>query len=253
MRQAIKGTISIVSHGHGSMIKQLLQDLARQKGIEDWLVILTLNIPENIEDVDLSDLHVIRVENTHPKGFGANHNAAANNAEGNLFLIVNPDIRLVAPDTLRQIAAMEWNDQRPALRAPVVIAPDGAREDSVRRNLSLPNLLFRSLQQKNGWEANPEKREFFWLAGMFLIVPIGTFRALKGFDEGFRLYCEDYDLSARWHLAGGRVEVIQSLEVVHDAQRDSRRSLRHMRWHVASLLRVWLSVPFWRVVFTRYR
>lgn len=248
MRPTPKGTLSIVSHGHGPLVRQLLRDLAIQDDIAEWLVVLTLNIPEDIDEEDLRGLRATIVRNKNPKGFGANHNAASAVAEGDLFAIVNPDIRLPTTDLLVQFASMEWDTPQPVLRAPIVIAPDGTREDSVRRNLSVPNLIHRARNRTSGWEADPESSDFFWLAGMFLIAPLITFRALGGFDERFRLYCEDYDLSARWRLAGGRVEVIKTVEVVHDARRDSRRSFRHMRWHVASLLRVWRSRPFWKIV-----
>lgn len=257
MRQTFKGTISIVSHRHGPLVRSLLQDLLKQQGIDDWRVILTLNIPEasdanTLGEADLVGLNGSITRNTSPKGFGANHNAAAAIAEGELFLIVNPDIRLTEPDTLARLAAMPWHVPAPALRAPVVVAPDGTYEDSVRKNLSLPNLTKRVRNRTKGWEADPTAPGFFWLAGMFLIVPLDTFRTIGGFDERFRLYCEDYDLSARWRLFGGEVGVIPGIKVVHDARRDSHRSLRHMRWHIGSLMRVWMSGVFWRIVFERY-
>ena len=253
MPQTTKGTISIVSHGHGPLVRYLLRDLAAQDGIANWLVLLTLNIPEALSDADLAGMRAIVVRNPAPKGFGTNHNAASAFAKGELFAIVNPDIRLTSSDTLSQLAALQWLAPTPALRAPVVVAPGGAREDSVRRNLSVFNLLHRACSRTTGWEADPTGPDFFWLAGMFLVAPIETFRIIGGFDERFRLYCEDYDLSARWHIAGGRVEIIETLEVEHDARRDSRRSLRHLRWHVASILRVWCSPPFWKIVIRRRR
>lgn len=257
MSGTIKGTISIVSHGHGALVRALLDDLRSQQNIADWRIILTLNIPEPGDDPlgepDLSGLDGTVIRNAAPKGFGANHNAAAKIAEGEIFLIVNPDIRVPSADTLSRLCAMSWRKPSPALRAPVVIAPGGTREDSVRRNLSLPNLIRRARNRQEGWEADPAKSGFFWLAGMFLIAPLDTFRLIGGFDERFRLYCEDYDLSARWRLMGGDVSIIPDLKVVHDARRDSHRSWRHMRWHLESLMRVWTSRTFWSVVVRRYR
>lgn len=245
----VQGTISIVSHGHGPLVVTLLQDLVRQQEIERWLVIVTLNIPEPFEPVPGLRMKVIY--NDAPKGFGANHNAASVKAEGALYAIVNPDIRVHDDRFLQQLCALDWNDGAP-LRAPIVVGPNGTEEDSVRRNLSAPNLFARRYRRSRGWEANPDSSKFFWLAGMFLIAPVIRFHALGGFDDRYRLYCEDYDLCARWRIAGGRVELIRDLQVVHDARRDSHRSMRHMRWHVASLLRVWRSVPFWRIVAGRY-
>ncbi|KQM36614.1 glycosyltransferase family 2 protein [Sphingomonas sp. Leaf10] len=246
----VKGTLSIVSHGHAALIYNLLDDLAGQTGITEWLIIVTINIPEEFKPLDGLNLRLVR--NDVPKGFAANHNTAAVMAEGKLFLIINPDIRLAQSDTLERIAAADWNGPSPALRAPVVVAPNGAIEDSVRANLSAPNLLRRMLHRIPGWEANPDGAGFFWLAGMFLIAPLATFRAIGGFDERFRMYCEDYDLSARWQVQGGRAEVLHDVRVIHDARRDSHGSWRHLRWHIRSLVRVWRSRVFWRIVVRRY-
>lgn len=251
MNDDLAGTISIVSHGHGPLLRQLLSDLADQADIDSWLVIVTLNIPEAFPTCDYDRLRLVVLRNNTARGFGENHNAAARQAQGKLFLIVNPDIRLTSRATLTRLAGMAW-PQRPVLRAPVVVGPDGTPEDSVRRNLSPFNLLRRLRARPAGWEASPGKDHFFWLAGMFLAVPLEAFRSLGGFDERFRLYCEDYDLSARWRIAGGDVQVIPDLEVVHDARRDSHRSLRHLRWHLASLARVWISRPFWQIATGRY-
>lgn len=245
----IYGAISIVSHGHAVLIRELLDDLASQDGISNWLIILTINIPEQFEERDGLMLKVIR--NDVPKGFGANHNAAAAVAEGALFLIVNPDIRLTRPDTLDCIARAGWGGQA-TLRAPVVLSPDGRIEDSVRSNLSVPNLLRRVTRKRPGWEINPKTASFFWLAGMFLIAPLDAFRAMNGFDERFRMYCEDYDLSARWRVNGGRVELLEDITVIHDARRDSHASWRHLRWHLDSLFRVWGSRTFWKIVAGRH-
>lgn len=210
---------------------------------------VTINIPEKIETVP--GLNMAFIENSEPKGFGANHNACAEHAEGRLFVIVNPDIRIDDPQCLAKIAAGDW-DGVAALRAPVVLSPAGEREDSVRKNLSIVNLIARSRHKQAGWEVDPEKTRFFWLAGMFLIARLDQFRAIGGFDDRFRLYCEDYDLSARWRTGGGIVEIMKGITVMHDARRDSHRSLRHLRWHVASLARVWCSPVFWKIVFQRF-
>lgn len=243
----VQGTISIVSHGHGHLIDEILGDLAEQEGVENWLVILTLNIPEEISVLKYTKLRIRVVRNSTPKGFGANHNAAAAIAEGVLLAIINPDIRVTALDTLSKFSSMEWSHEGSQLRAPIVLTAAGTRDDSVRRNLSLPNLIYRARKRKSGWEVDPSGADFFWLAGMFLIFRRDAFLQIGGFDQRFFLYCEDYDLSARWRLSGGSVELVDSIEVVHNARRNSHRSLLHFRWHFRSLLRVWLSPVFWKI------
>jgi len=63
------------------------------------------------------------------------------------------------------------------------------------------------------------------------------YAALGGFDEGFFLYYEDVDLCARLWRGGREVVLCPEVQVVHDARRASRRHLRHMRWHAASMAR----------------
>jgi N-acetylglucosaminyl-diphospho-decaprenol L-rhamnosyltransferase len=75
---------------------------------------------------------------------------------------------------------------------------------------------------------------------------------LHGFDERYFLYYEDVDLCGRLCLAGLRVVVCPDSQVVHHAQRSSRRSLKYLRWHLASMLRFFLS-PVYRQLKARRR
>jgi N-acetylglucosaminyl-diphospho-decaprenol L-rhamnosyltransferase len=252
MTSDMHGTISIVSHGHGAMLGSLLRDLEAQAGIERWLVLITFNIPETIDLADYPGLRIATIENPVPKGFGGNHNAAGLRAEGPLLLIVNPDIRLPDRDTLARIAG-DRGDERPALRAPVVINSAGLREDSVRPNLTPLSLLRRAIGRRKemppaGQVPADGSGGFFWVAGMFLIVDRQVFTGLGGFDERFFLYCEDYDLCARIVNSGRRITLLPDVTVVHDAQRDSHRSWKHLRWHLASLFKVWTSRAYWKIV-----
>ena len=88
---------------------------------------------------------------------------------------------------------------------------------------------------------------FFWLAGMLLVIDRAAYRQIGGFDERYFLYCEDCDLCARLYAADFALEVDRTVHVVHDAQRDSHRSFRHLRWHLGSLAKYWLSKGFWSV------
>jgi GT2 family glycosyltransferase len=92
---------------------------------------------------------------------------------------------------------------------------------------------------------------FYWLAGMFLLARADAFQAVGGFDERFFLYCEDYDLCARFYGAGYALASVPAASAVHDAQRDSHRAFKYLRWHVGSLLKVWTSRAFWRVTLDR--
>jgi GT2 family glycosyltransferase len=138
------------------------------------------------------------------------------------------------------------------LLAPRVLGADGTPEDAVRANLTPLSLLTRhGLQKRKALQPSEPAcrgRRFYWLAGMFMLLRSTAYRAVGGFDERFFLYCEDYDLCARLYLAGNAIMLVEQASVIHEAQRDSRRSSKHLRWHLQSLGRVWRSRAFWRVL-----
>ena len=75
-----------------------------------------------------------------------------------------------------------------------------------------------------------------------------AFAAVGGFDERYFMYCEDTDICLRLQLAGWHMREAP-VTVVHDARRHTGRDWRHLRWHMASVWRLWSSAAFWRYVF----
>lgn len=245
-------TISVISHGHGGLLRTLLRDILALPSASLADVVVTLNLPGEQFDADeFQGLRLSVVRNASPQGFGRNHNNAFKHCATEWFFVINPDLRIsqdAFADTLR--AALHYPGA--ALLAPAVINPAGAVEDSVRENLTISSLWARH-KAKRAAEPTPTPAAsssdipFRWFAGMFLCLRASAYRAVGGFDERFFLYCEDYDLSARLYLAGYGLAHVPEVAVVHDARRDSHRSFRHLRWHLASLMRVWLSGAFWRI------
>ena len=97
-------TISIVSHGHGPLLHEVLKDLTRQSLRDRLTVIVTLNLAD--EPFDLAaypELRIIVQRNATPKGFGANHNAAFAVCCDPWFLVVNPDVRVPDPGALERL------------------------------------------------------------------------------------------------------------------------------------------------------
>jgi GT2 family glycosyltransferase len=212
--------------------------------------VVTLNLPGEIFDAAAwPDLDIVVIRNATPRGFGANHNTAFAHCKTSWFAVLNPDLRLPS-DPFERLLETAASLARPGAVAPRIVDSTGRDEDAVRTNLTPWSVLRRKLDRNAGRARNATRsdtREFFWLAGMFLLVSTPAWRQVGGFDERFFLYCEDYDLCARLDRAGYLLAVDRSVSAVHDAQRDSRRSQRHLRWHVGSLLRVWTSSAFWWV------
>jgi GT2 family glycosyltransferase len=243
-------TISIVSHGHSILIRHLLKDLSAQQQIDECRIVITLNLAG--EEFDVADYPLLKltvIRNECPKGFGANHNAAFEFCDSPWFIILNPDIRLPEPGTIRRLIA-GTPASGDGIRAPKVGNSDGGVEDSIRLNLTPLSLMRRFLGKREPYSPDRNSRlgsPFYWVGGMCMVINSHVYREIHGFDERIFLYCEDYDICARTYLAGHTIEMMQNVTVIHDAQRDSHRSLKHLRWHLASLLKVWISSPFWRL------
>jgi hypothetical protein len=242
-------SVSVVSHGQASLVGETLADLARFSDSLAFEVILIKNIPERLPFSAVDFPYPVKVlENDSPKGFGANHNTGFHMATGEWFCVMNPDIRI--PENPFLVLIEEIEQQPAAVIAPAVLSPLGQIEDSVRRFPTPWRLAGKLLGQGGGRYSLSVGDDTFpadWVAGMFMLFRADDFRRIGGFDEGFFLYYEDVDICARLWNSGRRVLACPKAQVIHDARRTSRRNLRYMRWHAASLLRYlgkhWLRLP----------
>lgn len=232
-------TISVVSHGNVALVEHFLAGLARIASPHIAHVIVTLNLPGEAMPVVPPQLAVQVIRNERPRGFGANHNAAFSRCKTPVFVVVNPDIEFEADPFPALLATLARDTV--ALAAPVVLEVDGRIADSQREWLTPMSLLRRHVLRQRRSAENAA-----WYAGMFLALSSAAFRSVGGFDTRYHMYCEDADLSARLRLAGYSITSNDQAVVVHRAQRDSRRSWAPLRWHLASLARLWRSSVYWR-------
>ena len=231
-------TLSVISHEQHSLVDALLADLGGIDAPELARVVLTQNLPEippSAKGKHAPPLEVLR--NREPMGFGKNHNAAFRKCDTDYFAVVNPDIALMANPFPALITALRAGA---GLAAPAVLEPDGRLADTAR---SLITPLELMLRRTPGYTPPSIPR---WFAGMFLVFRSEAFASVGGFDEGFFMYCEDFDICARLRLADWPLAFVPQVQVVHAAQQLSHRSVRHLRWHLSSLARMWSSTNFWR-------
>lgn len=231
--------VSIVSHGHGDAVLQLLHDLERHAAASVGTVVLTLNVDEPALATAIAahawpmPLRILR--NTCQRGFAANHNAAYRLvADAAFFAVVNPDVRL---DT----------DPFPALLAPLAAGAgctfprqvDAAGQPCNPPRV-LPTPVALALRQVGIEPAAPPD----WVNAAFLLFPGPVYAALGGFDEGYRLYCEDVDICLRLQLRGLPLVPVEAARVKHEGRRDSHGDWRHLAWHLAGLWRLWRSAAY---------
>ncbi len=239
-------TFSIISHGHIKYIKPLLKSLNSEPSLKGCMVILTLNLlNESINPLDYPQIRMLIIKNLFPKGFGVNHNAAFTYCKTTWFCILNPDIKINKKEPFSELVKYS-NIRSIDIIGPAIRNSSNKIMKSVRKNLTPFSIIFRKKTNINDLLAS---NKFFWIAGMCLLIRSNVFSELSGFDKRFYLYCEDYDLCARAFIRGYKIGYHKNVSLIHDGQFSSHKSIKFFIWHLKSLIKVWVSRTFWRLLF----
>ena len=244
-------TLSIVSHGDADKITRLLDSIRQYEADtrDRFQLILTDNLKDELPDYDPSDWASFRIlRNEYHLGFAENHNNAFKLAQGEYFVILNPDLVFEKPLLERLLKSL--NDHQADLIAPQIVDEAGVVQDSYRPLPTPFELIRRRLPGYSFKPYLPDSNGMIypdWIAGMFWMLHSETYRQLGGMDEKFFLYLEDVDFCSRARLRGMKIMVDSKIRVRHDAQRSSRRKLYYLYLHMRSALRFFLS-PVYRQV-----
>jgi N-acetylglucosaminyl-diphospho-decaprenol L-rhamnosyltransferase len=241
-------TVSIVSHGHCSMLNNLLMQI---NDLESPIahVIITHNIPSNLMlDESSFSFQVTVIRNKFPSGFGRNHNQAFKYCATEYFCVLNPDVEFLKDPFYELIDCLK--DKNIGIAAPIVFNSYGIIEDS-HRKFPTPLLILKKVffNEKGLYKLDSESRFTYpdWVAGMFMLARSSTYKILDGFDEKYFLYYEDIDFCLRSWRAKKSVVVSKNVSIIHNAQRDSHIKLKFFILHFKSMCRFflkhWLRFP----------
>jgi GT2 family glycosyltransferase len=234
----------VVSHGHGTELRELLPVLRPQV---DELVVVE-NVPSQ---VDRAPEGTRVVENVRPYGFAANVNRGIAETSGEYVVVANPDA-IPDSDAVGVLTAFADSHPRCGVAGPRMLFPDGAWQPSRRRFPTVAGtivrrtplrLLLRPLRWQRGHylldERPTEPVEADWMLGAFLLLRRTMLEELDGFDAGFRLYGEDIDLCYRAARAGWERWYVPAAIVHHgyDRTTDRRFLTRRTLWHWSGILR----------------
>lgn len=229
--------VSVVSHGHGGMVRSLLQEIADVSAGVVTRVVLTINIAEQ-PACSFEGAWPFLLElrfNEQPLGFGQNHNAALRDATEDFLCVLNPDVGLGGADPFS--ALMQSAAGAPeGCSYPIQVDEQGRIQDS-ERSLPTPLALLRRRVLGQS-EARVD-----WVNAACLMFPRRLWQMIQGFDTSYHMYCEDVDLCLRVRLAGFPLKKA-ACTLLHSGTRASHRKWKHLRWHVGSLLRLWNSPAY---------
>ena len=244
--------ISVVSHGHGDLIKKLscLSELSKL-----FTVVVKLNKPEeaftqylknnNIEYIDESALYGL--------GFGHNNNIVFNYCKDQLsmkkndyFLVFNPDV-VSDVNTIKYLVS-SMIEKNILISGVNLFKNDSYTipDNSVRKFPTLIQFIKSFLGFKNKTIIDKslinKNEQVDWVAGSFIGFKTSYYEELRGFDEKYFMYCEDVDICFRSKLLGNPVTFFPDVKMQHLAQHANRKLFsKHFYWHVTSVMRFLLT------------
>jgi N-acetylglucosaminyl-diphospho-decaprenol L-rhamnosyltransferase len=172
------------------------------------------------------------IELGHNAGFGRSVNAGLPLARRPITAVLNPDVAL--GDASLAAAAREALRGPERLLAPLVLRPDGSREDNAQREPGSPALLAHALLPGavlprpldavvEPWRS-ARPRRVGWPVGSCIVARTATLRRLGPFDQRTFMYAEDLDLGLRAADAGIATWFWPAARVVHQGAHSSLRA-----------------------------
>lgn len=230
--------VVIVTHFSATTIEQCLTHVMREVPPECIVVVDNASADDGVRIAQSKGVHVqVNQQNT---GFSVACNQGACFLSERMpkavhWLFLNPDCFL--PE--RAIAT--WQAVAASSAQPVLLGCRHADEQGVchpsshRRHPNFGRSLARLLgQQKHSMEVAVDDAQTVQdveaISGAAMFVAADLFEQLEGFDEGYRLHCEDLDVCRRAEQLGAKVAVVNDIIATHLQGTSSRRRPYWVMW-----------------------
>jgi GT2 family glycosyltransferase len=232
--QAAEGlALLTVSHNSATELATLLRSVERHLPGTPVVVVDCASADDSVA-VARARPHTVLVPLPENVGFGRACNAGLGMIGAEVTALVNPDVELLDDSLLLLAAQARRRDEPERLLAPLVMLPDGSRQDSVHpvpasgadlaRALMPPALLpGRAGAALAPWRS-PSPRRVGWAVGCALVARTETLRSLGPFDEQIFMYGEDLDLGLRAARAGIQTWFWPAARVLHTQAHASARA-----------------------------
>ncbi len=241
MAEQAKPSVSviIVSYNTRGFLRRCLESL-RQHGSElvrEIIVIDNASGDGSVEMIEEDFPEVKLVRNPTNVGYAKAVNRGVKLAEGDYFLILNPDIEVLEEAVGELVSFMEEH-RDVGIAGAKLLNPDGSLQMSCRTFYTLPVVLLRrtflgkifpnaAVVRRHlmaDWDHACD-REVDWVIGACLMVRREAYESVGGMDERFFLYFEDVDWCYRMKKHGWKVYYVHSAQMKHHHRRESARLL----------------------------
>jgi N-acetylglucosaminyl-diphospho-decaprenol L-rhamnosyltransferase len=164
-------------------------------------------------------------------GFGHGCNLGMAEISEPVTILLNPDVELLDRSLIALVQEALREDRGERLLAPLVLSPDGSRQDSVHpvptsaadllRSLVPPAIVPGRLGTAIAPWRSRDPRRVGWAVGCALVARTETLRRLGPFDERIFLYGEDLDLGLRASASGVQTWFWPRARVLHHGAHSS--------------------------------
>ncbi|MHB1568898.1 MAG: glycosyltransferase [Solirubrobacteraceae bacterium] len=218
-------SIVTVIHNSATELRALLDSIARHLPAAETIVVDCASADDGLE-VARSRPGVQVIALGENLGFGSASNRGVEHATRPVVALLNPDVRLLdgSLDLLARQALAPGAAER--LLAPLVLNPDGTRQDTAHPAPGSPADLIRCLVPPaalpgrariplSPWRAR-SPRAVGWAVGCALVAQTQTLARLGPFHESLFLYGEDLELGLRARRAGIETWFEPAARVIHE-------------------------------------
>jgi GT2 family glycosyltransferase len=220
-----------VTHNSEAELEALLASVQRFVPGVQVVVVDNASVDASVEVAQRAGAETIALEEN--LGFGRGCNRGVAQVERPVTALVNPDVELLDESLL----AIGWEalrgDAPERLLAPLVLSPDGSRQDTVHPAPASPAELVFSLLPPAllpgelgvalaPWRSR-RPRPVGWAVGCALVARTAALRHLGPFDERIFMYGEDLELGMRAGTEGIRTWFWPCARVLHHQAHSSVR------------------------------
>jgi N-acetylglucosaminyl-diphospho-decaprenol L-rhamnosyltransferase len=229
--------VIVVTYASASTLEACLFRLLAARDVARVIVIDNASPDDTCERVArmaARDPRLSLVRNSENRGFAAACNQGATAISQPWVAFVNPDA-YVERDTLSRLVAYATARAGAGLLGVELVDEAGEVDLASRRaDPSLRQQLAGFGRRDDlylGRDPAVSVQPVDAVSGALMLMPVGLFVRLGGFDEGYRMHAEDLDLCRRVRMAGYEVVIANELRVTHVRGVSSRRRPFWVEWH----------------------
>ncbi|WP_232410885.1 glycosyltransferase family 2 protein [Methylophilus sp. 5] len=224
MRLQPEVSILMVNYHTVAELRHCLQSLSAQQNVT-YEVIIVDNSGDQGEQQQLQALHDDHVRcifSQENLGFGRANNLAANHANAELVLILNPDTVLQEATLLRRYID-RFKSGSDAMLAPLIV-------ESSKHKVVYPRKRYPSQGLCQKTDFSRLAGSVAWVLGACMMMWRQDYLSIGGFDSDYFMYGEDADICWRIRAELGAIGFDQTLAVQHIGGASEKQAASLSKW-----------------------